>query len=56
MRAAALMGSPIAPFLAGVGEVGHMLEETQEGKEIIERIAALDIGTASLACCARCQR
>lgn len=30
-----------------------MLEETQEREEIIERIAALDIGKASLVCCVR---
>jgi transposase len=36
-----------------VGEEGHVLEETQEHEEIIERVAALDIGKASLVCCAR---
>jgi transposase len=30
-----------------------MLEETQDDKEVIERIAALDIGKAELVCCAR---
>jgi transposase len=30
-----------------------MLEETQERDEIIERVAALDIGKAELVCCAR---
>ena len=30
-----------------------MLEETQEDRDIIERVAALDIGKASLVCCAR---
>jgi transposase len=30
-----------------------MLEETPEREEIIERIAALDIGKAELVCCAR---
>ncbi|WP_328416230.1 IS110 family transposase [Micromonospora sp. NBC_00389] len=30
-----------------------MLEETQEREEIIERIAALDIGKSSLVCCVR---
>jgi len=29
------------------------LEETQEREEIIERIAALDIGKATLVCCVR---
>ena len=30
-----------------------MLEETQDREEIIERVAALDIGKAELVCCAR---
>ena len=30
-----------------------MLEETQEREEIVERIAALDIGKAELVCCVR---
>ena len=30
-----------------------MLEETQEREEIIERVAALDIGKAELVCCVR---
>ncbi len=30
-----------------------MLEQTQEREEIIERVAALDIGKATLVCCAR---
>jgi transposase len=30
-----------------------MLEETQDHQEIIERVAALDIGKASLVCCVR---
>lgn len=30
-----------------------MLEETQEREEIVERVAALDIGKAELVCCAR---
>jgi len=30
-----------------------MLKETQDGEQIIERVAALDIGKASLVCCAR---
>jgi transposase len=30
-----------------------VLEETQEREEIIERVAALDIGKASLVCCVR---
>src|SRR3954451_21905810 len=37
----------------GAGREGHVLEETQEREEIIERIAALDIGKASLVCCVR---
>lgn len=34
------------------GEV-EMLEETQDEQEIIERVAALDIGKAELVCCVR---
>ena len=30
-----------------------MLQETQEAEEIIERVAALDIGKAELMCCVR---
>ena len=30
-----------------------MLEETQETEEIIERVAALDVGKAELTCCVR---
>jgi transposase len=30
-----------------------MLEETQDREEIVERIAALDIGKAELVCCVR---
>jgi transposase len=30
-----------------------MLEETQDDQEIIERMAALDIGKEELVCCAR---
>ena len=30
-----------------------MLEETQETEEIIQRVAALDIGKAELVCCVR---
>ena len=30
-----------------------MLQETADREEIIERVAALDIGKASLMCCAR---
>jgi transposase len=37
----------------GAGREGHVLEETQEREEIIERIAALDIGKAALVCCVR---
>jgi hypothetical protein len=35
------------------GWEGHVLEETQEREEIIERVAALDIGKATLVCCVR---
>ena len=34
------------------GEAG-VLEETQETEEIIQRVAALDVGKAELTCCAR---
>jgi hypothetical protein len=34
-------------------EVGRVLEETQDREEIIERVAALDIGKAELVCCVR---
>jgi transposase len=30
-----------------------VLQETQETEEIIERVAALDIGKAEVMCCAR---
>ncbi len=30
-----------------------MLEETQETAEIIQRVAALDVGKAELTCCVR---
>ena len=30
-----------------------MLEETEDDEEIIERVAALDIGKAELVCCVR---
>ena len=30
-----------------------MLEETQDTEELIERVAALDIGKAELVCCVR---
>jgi hypothetical protein len=30
-----------------------VLEETQETEEIIQRVAALDVGKAELTCCAR---
>jgi hypothetical protein len=30
-----------------------MLEQTQDNEQVIERIAALDIGKAELVCCAR---
>jgi transposase len=31
-----------------------VLEETQETEELIQRVAALDIGKAELTCCVRC--
>jgi transposase len=33
-----------------------MLAETQDNEEIIERVAALDIGKAGLVCCVRVPR
>jgi transposase len=36
--------------------VAAVLQETQEHEEIIERVAALDIGKAELTCCARVPR
>lgn len=39
--------------MARLVEVVEVLEETQEREEIIERVAALDIGKAELVCCAR---
>jgi hypothetical protein len=35
------------------GEEAVVLEEDQQTEEIIERVAALDIGKAELVCCAR---
>ena len=32
---------------------GRVLEETQDTEELIERVAALDIGKAELVCCVR---
>jgi transposase len=39
-----------------VEEVGRVLQETQDREEIIERVAALDIGKAELMCCVRVPR
>jgi transposase len=36
-----------------VGEEGHVLEESEDRQDIIERVAALDIGKATLVCCTR---
>jgi transposase len=36
-----------------VAEEEQMLTETEEQQEIIERVAALDIGKAELMCCVR---
>ena len=46
LRAAAAVGS-------GRGKAGKMLAETQDNEEIVERVAALDIGKAELVCCVR---
>ena len=40
---------------AGVRQV-RMLAETQDNEEIVERVAALDIGKAELVCCVRVPR
>jgi transposase len=40
-------------WTAGGVKEGLVLEETQEAEEIIERVAALDIGKAELVCCVR---
>jgi transposase len=39
--------------LACHGEEARVLQETQDREEIIERVAALDIGKAEVVCCAR---
>jgi hypothetical protein len=40
--------------LLSVGKQGgRVLEQTQETEEIIQRVAALDIGKAELVCCVR---
>ena len=41
-------------MLLAVGEQGgRVLEETHDTAELIERVAALDIGKAELVCCVR---
>ena len=40
------------PLSSEQGEAG-VLEETQETEEIIQRVAALDVGKAELTCCVR---
>jgi transposase len=46
-----------AAVLLPVGEQGgQVLEETQETEELIQRVAALDIGKAELVCCVRVPR
>jgi hypothetical protein len=35
---------------------GQVLTQTQDNEEIIERVAALDIGKAELVCCLRVPR
>src|SRR5580704_3593208 len=47
---------PMAPAGSGVGQAmegGRVLTEAQDSEEIIERVAALDIGKAELTCCVR---
>ena len=46
----------MAPAGSGVGQAmegGRVLTEAQDSQEIIERVAALDIGKAELTCCVR---
>jgi transposase len=42
-----------AVLVVGRGEEGAVLEETNDGEELIARVAALDIGKAELVCCVR---
>jgi hypothetical protein len=39
--------------VAGDGEEAGVLEEAHDGEELIQRVAALDIGKAELVCCVR---
>ena len=41
-------------LLSGWRGGGRVLEETQDTEELIERVAALDIGKAELVCCSGC--
>ena len=41
------------PFQSDREEAIPMLQETSDREEIIERVAALDIGKAELVCCVR---
>jgi transposase len=40
-------------LVAGDGEEAGVLEEAHDGEELIQRVAALDIGKAQLVCCVR---
>jgi hypothetical protein len=44
---------PRTTIADGRGEAGGVLEETSQTEEIVERVAALDVGKAELACCVR---
>jgi acyl-CoA synthetase (NDP forming) len=48
---------PVAPAgnraVVGSARRSRVLEETQETEELIERVAALDVGKAELTCCVR---
>jgi transposase len=46
-------GSCGQPPVVVEAQGGRMLEETQETAEIIQRVAALDVGKAELTCCVR---
>jgi transposase len=45
--------APAGGGLPPTAQGGQVLTETQDNEEIIERVAALDIGKAELVCCLR---
>ena len=48
-----LLRATVQLLIVAPGREAEVLEETSEVEEIIERVAALDIGKAELVCCAR---